>query len=55
MVTLQEIDSSAQGTTAQKEVIINYKRSLSPIVEESEEETCKTFVLNETKCLDTTR
>lgn len=38
------------------EVIINYnKRSLSPIMEESEEETCKTFILNETKYLDSTR
>lgn len=36
------------------EVIINYKRPLSPIMEESEDETCKTFVMNETRCLDST-
>lgn len=36
------------------EMIINYKRPLSPIMEESEDETCKTFVLNETKNLDST-
>lgn len=40
----------------QSEVVINYyKQQLSPILEESEDETCKTFVLNETKCLDSTR
>lgn len=36
------------------EMIINYKRPLSPIMEESEDETCKTFVMNETKNLDST-
>ncbi|XP_055311913.1 uncharacterized protein LOC129574238 isoform X2 [Sitodiplosis mosellana] len=36
------------------EVFINYKQQLSPILEESEDETCKTFVMNETKCLDST-
>lgn len=41
--------------TPQTEMFINYKRTLSPILEESEDETCKTFVLNETKCLDSTR
>lgn len=40
----------------QSEVVINYyKQQLSPILEESEDETCKTFVMNETKCLDSTR
>ncbi|XP_037914399.1 uncharacterized protein LOC119653649 isoform X6 [Hermetia illucens] len=42
------------GTTVQNEMFINYKRVLTPILEESEEETCKTFVMNETKCLDST-
>lgn len=33
----------------------NYKRPLSPILEESEcDETCRTFVLNETKLMDST-
>lgn len=36
------------------EMVINYKRPLSPIMEESEDETCKTFVMNETKNLDST-
>lgn len=36
---------------------MNYKRSLSPILEESEDETttAKTFILNETKNMDSTR
>ncbi len=38
----------------QTEMVINYKRPLSPIMEESEDETCKTFVMNETKNLDST-
>jgi hypothetical protein len=37
------------------ELHINYKRPLSPIMEESEcDETCRTFVCNETKLLDST-
>jgi hypothetical protein len=37
------------------EMHINYKRPLSPIMEESEcDETCRTFVCNETKLLDST-
>ncbi|KAJ6646859.1 hypothetical protein Bhyg_02073, partial [Pseudolycoriella hygida] len=36
------------------EMVINYKRPLSPIMEESEDETCKTFILNETKNFDST-
>lgn len=36
------------------EMVINYKRPLSPIMEESEDETCKTFVMNETKNFDST-
>lgn len=41
---------------ASNEMQINYKRSLSPIMEESEcDETCRTFVFNnETKLLDST-
>lgn len=40
---------------AANEMYINYKRPLSPIMEESEcDETCRTFVLNETKLLDST-
>lgn len=39
----------------QPEIVINYKRQLSPILEESEDETCKTFIMNEIKCLDSTR
>lgn len=37
------------------ELHINYKRPLSPIIEESEDETCRTFVFNnETKLMDST-
>lgn len=51
-----ESDSSLELLNEeQTEVVINYKRQLSPIVEESEDETCKTFVMNETKCFDSTR
>lgn len=40
---------------ATNEMHINYKRPLSPILEESEcDETCRTFVFNETKLLDST-
>lgn len=40
----------------QAELFINYKRALSPIAEESEDEsTCKTFIMNDTKCMDSTR
>ncbi|CRK99024.1 CLUMA_CG012169, isoform A [Clunio marinus] len=41
--------------TTSNEMHINYKRPLSPIMEESEcDETCRTFVFNETKLLDST-
>lgn len=39
----------------QPEIVINYKRQLSPIIEESEEDTCKTFIMNETVAMDSTR
>lgn len=32
----------------QPEIIINYKRQLSPIIEESDEDTCRSIQLNET-------
>lgn len=41
---------------ATNEMLINYKRPLSPILEESEcdDNSCRTFVFNETKLLDST-
>lgn len=45
---------SDNTTEPHTEMVINYKRPLSPIMEESEDETCKTFVMNETKNLDST-
>ncbi|XP_031622155.1 putative uncharacterized protein DDB_G0282133 isoform X2 [Contarinia nasturtii] len=48
------IEYHNKSENPRSEVYINYKQQLSPILEESEDETCKTFVLNETKCLDST-
>lgn len=48
---------SNRSSQPQAELFINYKRALSPIPEEDEDEesTCKTFIMNDTKCLDSTR
>ncbi|KAL5285859.1 hypothetical protein ACFFRR_007499 [Megaselia abdita] len=50
MDALLEIDNEP---VQNDQMIINYKRSLSPIMEESEEDiTCKTFAINETRVVD---
>ncbi|XP_055384516.1 putative uncharacterized protein DDB_G0282133 isoform X3 [Condylostylus longicornis] len=55
LIGLLENEIEPPSSVAPNEVFINYKRTLSPILEESEtEETCKTFVMNETKCMDST-
>lgn len=50
MDALLEIDNEP---IQNDQMIINYKRSLSPIMEESEDDiTCRTFAINETRILD---
>jgi hypothetical protein len=50
------IINDVSGATETNEMVINYKRTLSPIMEESEEDiTCKTFVLNnDTRMMEST-
>lgn len=54
--TDEKLEQRSPSDTAEPhtEMVINYKRPLSPIMEESEDETCKTFVMNDTKNLDST-
>lgn len=55
--TLEEAYNEHQRSPereTQPEIIINYKRQLSPIIEESDEETCRTMQLHETVAMDST-